>query len=207
MAEDVCSDVALALAELCIQNYDTETVAGLVGTTHAAAWQQMTPGEFNARYFLEVVAGSMEKPNSVFKKKEAVQVAQAIGQFAQAAPGAALRIMLRVLEQAFTEVTIKPEDWDALDQEITATLQRGNSVQGAGGQAQGGQGGAPQQQNIQQVLQNAPPEFKQKIVQLAQQGPQGEAQIKQLVQQYMQTQGGGGQPQPQQQQAQPQPRQ
>ena len=38
---------------------------------------------FTQKYSVNVVAGSMEKPNSVFKKKEAIEVAQVVGQFAR----------------------------------------------------------------------------------------------------------------------------
>ena len=64
----------------------------------------------------------IEKPNSVFKKKEAIQVAQAIGQFASSAPMTSMKVALRVLEQAFTEVVIKPEDWDLMEKEMEMNM-------------------------------------------------------------------------------------
>jgi hypothetical protein len=123
--EDTVADLALALAELSVQNYDQEDVASLVGDDLAQSWQQMDVKTFTKKYSVDIVAGSMEKPNSVFRKKEAIEVAQAVGQFARAAPGAVTQIMLRVLEQAFTEVAIKPEDWQALTQEVNANMQKG----------------------------------------------------------------------------------
>ena len=93
--------------------------------------------KFTQRYSVNVVAGSMEKPNSVFKKKEAIEVAQAVGQFARAAPGSVTKIMLGVLQKAFTEVAIKPEDWEMLTSEINASMQKGAP---AGGAAPGGAG-------------------------------------------------------------------
>lgn len=184
VVEDVVADIAHSLAELCVQNLTQQDVADLVGQTFAMAWQQMSVAEFNGRYSIEIVAGSMEKPNSVFKKQEAVQIAQAVGQFAQAAPGATLQIMLRVLEQAFTEVVIKPEDWQAINQEIQAKTAQG--VGAPQGTAEGPQSapatadqgaapptngqGAPQQSPIAQILANLPPEIKQQVVMMKQQG-------------------------------------
>jgi hypothetical protein len=186
VVEDVVAAIAHSLAELSVQNLTQDDVVNLVGPTFALAWRQMSMVEFNGRYSVEIVAGSMEKPNSVFKKKEAVQIAQAVGQFAQAAPGATLQIMLRVLEQAFTEVVIKPEDWQAITQEMQAktaqgvgapqgTAQGPQSVQGGAPAQPGAQGGQPQQgaqgQNpIAQILANLPPEIKQQVVAMKQQG-------------------------------------
>ena len=126
--EDAVADMAYSLAELCIQHYTQEDVAGLIGEKLAEGWMQMSLEEFRANVNITLVAGSMEKPNSVFKKKEAVQIAQAVGQFAQAAPGSSLKIMIKVLEKAFTEVNVTPEDWDSINAEIEATMQKGIST-------------------------------------------------------------------------------
>lgn len=166
--EDCVGAVAESLAELCVQFYNTEDVANLVGVSYAQAWRQMSVEEFRSTININIVAGSLEKPTSVFKKKEAVEIAQAVGQFAKAAPGAALRIILKVLEQAFTEVVIKDEDWAAMDKEIEANLQRGNNAPGGGGQDQ------------MQAAQQLPDQVKQQVVQMKQQGVPDE-QIKQFV--------------------------
>lgn len=195
--EDVTADVGLALAELCVQNLDNQDVQRLVGKTLAASWKQMSPEQFRSTYDLEIVAGSMEKPNSVFKKKEAVQVAQALGQFAQAAPGATLTIMLKVIQDAFTDVVIKPEDWAMLKSEVSASMRQGDSTTGAQG-PQGGQPGAGgmDPNKIKQLFMNLPPQMQQKVVQMHQQGVPA-AQIVAQVQQMMgggQQQQSGGQP-------------
>lgn len=192
VVEDVIADVASALAELAVQNMSQDEVEGLVGKTLAAAWENMTLQEFRANFNIEVVAGTTEKKNSVFKKKEAVQIAQVLGQFASAAPATSMKIMLKVLEQAFTEVVIMPEDWDMLEKEIDANLKKGNTEPGAGGQpgveGQPADGGSP----IQQALQNLPPKVKQQVVQMKQEGKSDE-EIKQfLMQAVQQAQGGGG---------------
>lgn len=164
VVEDVVADIAMSLAEMCIQHYTTEEVAGLIGPKLASGWKQMDIATFHSNYSLRVVAGSMEKPNSVFKKKEAVQIAQALGQFAQAAPGATLEIMLRTFEQAFTDVVIKPEDWDRLRAEVQSHMQANTAPSGQAAPPGGGGG------DLQAQLQNLPTEVKQRVVQMKQQG-------------------------------------
>lgn len=203
--EDTTADIGLALAELCVQEYDEEDVAKLVGKQLAQGWKQMAPEQFRSTYDLEIVAGSMEKPNSVFKKKEAIQIAQALGQFAQAAPGAVLTIMLDMMSQAFTDVVIKPEHWAMLQQEVAASMKKGDSTTGGGG-------GDPSQQqpggDIKQLLMSLPPQEQQKIMQMKQQGKSAQ-EIIQYAQSVAQQGQGQQQPpqQPQQQQSGAQPAQ
>lgn len=184
--EDTVADMALALAECAVQNYDMEDVTSLVGQEHAQTWEQMSVDQFTAKYSVNIVSGSMEKPNSVFRKKEAIEVAQAVGQFARAAPGAVSKIMLRVLEQAFTEVVIKKEDWEALDQEIQATMMKGQVQPGQPGQPQSGGGaqpGAPAQpemdkQKIIDAAQKLPDDKKAQVMQMSNSGAQPQDIIK-----------------------------
>jgi hypothetical protein len=172
--EDTVADVALSLAELCVQNMSAEEVASLVGDDMAQNWEQMSVQVFTQKYSVNVVAGSMEKPNSVFKKKEAIEVAQAVGQFARAAPGAVTQIMLRVLSQAFTEVAIKPEDWDMLTNEINASMQKGAPEGSVPGGAQG-QPGRPaavgaDAQALMERARSASPAAKQQVVAMSNAG-------------------------------------
>lgn len=203
VVEDCIGDMANALAELAVQNMDQKEVEGLVGAALAKDWKEISVEHFQANFNMEVVAGTTEKKNSVFKKKEAIQVAQAIGQFASAAPITSMKIMLKVLEQAFTEVVITPEDWDALEEEMEAMARKGDSVTGAGGAAAGGPdaagGGGG---DIAAQLMNAPPEVKQQIVMMKQQGMPDEAILAKA--QELLGAGGGAPPQGPQQQA-PQP--
>lgn len=157
--EDVMEDVCTSLAELAVQNADEQMIAGLIGRVEAANWRQMDVATFNAMHSIEIVAGSVEKPTSVFKKKEAVQVAQAIGQFANSAPGATLKIILRLLQQAFTEVVIHPEDWDSIEQEVAAQATKGVSAPGSaqtGPQLPAPPNGAPSGTDLQQQGQQQP---------------------------------------------------
>ena len=178
VVEDVMADLCKALLEQCVQNMTKEEVVGLVGAKLADAWANMTLAEYNRRFALELVPGTSEKPNSVFKKKEAIQVAQAIGQFASAAPMTSMKVALRVLEQAFTEVVIKPEDWDLMEKEMMANMQRGNSTGAAAppqpGQNQPGPGTGPPPPGgpggIPPELDKLPPEVKQQAMQMKAQG-------------------------------------
>jgi hypothetical protein len=199
--------------EQCVQNMTKEEVIGLVGSKIGEAWTNMTLDRFNQQYAFDIVPGTSEKPNSIFKKKEAVQIVQAIGQFASAAPVSSMKVALRVLEQAFTEVVIKPEDWDVMEQEMSMQAQRGNSTGApappqpggsgspAGGPpAPGGAGGAPKPpggapagapapaSGIPPELANLPPEVKNQVMHMHQQGLPAE-QIAQYLQQQVQAQG------------------
>lgn len=178
--EETTEALVWSLAEMLIQFADQQFVDGIIGQANAVGWQQMDVQSFNSTYSCEVIAGSIEKPTSAFKKKEAVQVAQALGQFANAAPGAVLKVMLRVLEQAFTEVVIKKEDWDSIDQEIAAGQQKGVStgVMPNGAAAPGGgQPGQPAQPGQSQsgidipgILQKLPTDVKARIIQMSKAG-------------------------------------
>lgn len=204
VVEDCIADVAQSLCELCVQNADPEFVEGMIGKSLAQNWQNMSVAEFNSMYNIEVVAGTTEKPNSTFKKKEAVQIAQALGQFASAAPLSSMMIMLRVLEQAFTEVTIKPEDWDMLEKEATANMQKGVSTGGQQPNGAAAPGGDPNDQ-IKQQLMNLPPEVKQEAMQMKQAG-KSDQEIEQFLMGKIQGGGGqGGAPQTPQQAAPQQP--
>jgi hypothetical protein len=199
VVEDVLADLCKALLEQCVQNMSKDEVTTLVGSKLAEPWVNMTRDQYNTKFALDIVPGTSEKPNSVFKKKEAIQVAQAIGQFASAAPMTSMKVALRVLEQAFTEVVIKPEDWDLMEQEMVANLARGNST-GAQAPPQPGQnqpsaategGGAS---GIPPELANLPPEVKQKVMQMHAQGAAPEEIAAFLKQAVAQTQGGGAPP-------------
>jgi len=170
--EDIVADLALALAELAVQNYNQDDVADLVGDDLSQAWIPMDVRTFTQKFSVEIVAGSMEKPNSAFRKKEAIEVAQAVGQFARAAPGAVTQIMLRVLSGAFTEVAIKPEDWALLNQEVNANLQKGLSQgQQPGQPAPQGQG---QPQNPRDAMmaqaKTLPPDAQKQVVAMGNSG-------------------------------------
>jgi hypothetical protein len=163
--EDAIADFAVAVAEISVQVFDKVTVAGLIGEELAQGWENLTPADLHAQYTVSVVAGSIEKPTSVFKKKEAVEIVQSIGQFSKVAPGATLLIILRVLQSAFTEVVIKPEEWKILEQ---AVMQGTQPMGGAPGGPPGAGGGNPDQ--MKQMLMQLPASVKMSAMQMQQQG-------------------------------------
>jgi hypothetical protein len=76
-------------------------------------------------------------------------------------------VILRVLENAFTEVNIKPEEWKALQAGVA------QSAQAQGGPPGGGGGGSPDQQapgDLQQAAMSLPPDVKAKAMQMKAQG-------------------------------------
>jgi hypothetical protein len=184
--EDTIADFAISVAEIAVQVFDKVTVAGLIGEQLAEGWENCTPSDLHAQYTISVVAGSIEKPTSVFKKKEAVEIVQSIGQFSKVAPGATLLIILRVLQNAFTEVVIKPEEWKVLEDAVM------QGTQAASPQGGGGQGGMPSKEQLMAL----PPEVKSQAMQMQQHGASQE-QVIQFLQQQVQKmgqQGGGGAP-------------
>jgi hypothetical protein len=128
--EDMIADLCHGISEIAISNLVAEDIALEIGAIHAKHWREMDVPTFNSNISVQIVAGSIEKPTSVFKKQEAVQIVQAIGQFANSAPGVTLKIILKVLEKAFTEVVISKEDWEQIAQEVAAMQTRGVSTQG-----------------------------------------------------------------------------
>jgi hypothetical protein len=195
VVEDVMADLCKALLEQCVQNMSKNEVEGLIGKKLSEGWQNMSLEEYNKRF--------------------AIQVAQAIGQFASAAPMTSMKVALRVLEQAFTEVVIKPEDWDLMEKEMEMNMMRGNST-GANAPPQPGQNGPPPPQpgggapvpggggpgaapaapgGIPPELANLPPEIKKKVMEMHAAGAPPE-QIAQLLKQAVGAQGAPGAPPP-----------
>lgn len=128
IVEEAMEDLGWAITEILVSKYSKEEVIEMVGQTKGAAFQPMSVPEFNRSYRMEIAAGSIEKPNSVNKRQEAMQIAQALGQVANAAPGTALTLLLRMFKEAFTGFLVKDEDWAMLTQETRANLQKGVST-------------------------------------------------------------------------------
>lgn len=168
--EDCLADLAYSMAEIAVQRLSKDQVAALIGSSNAEAWKEMDVATFNATYNVELVVGSVEKPTSIFKKKEAVEVGQVIGQFAKATP-MAIVVALRVLEQAFTEVVIKPEDWKAIEQSLQQGLTKPMGPEGE-----------TEQNYDKQAYQKLPPEVKQQVLDMRKQGASPE-QIKEFLDQ------------------------
>ncbi len=135
--EEFIGRIYYNVAYLCARFMSKPEVAGLIGPTLAAVWRQVDdPRELATMFTMRVVGGSTTKPTSAFKQQVAIQIGQVLGQFVQAAPGAITKIILKLFEQAYDEVGISQEDWDALDAEVNARL-------GIEAQSASPDGGAP----------------------------------------------------------------
>jgi hypothetical protein len=147
--EDWLSNIAWALAQLCLMYMPVEMVSTLIGQTQAQGWRNLQPDEIKSLYrTFGVAAGSTTKPTSQFKKQEAIQIGQVLGQFASASP-AVILVMLKVMERAFDEVVIRQEDWQLIEQSVQMAMMPQPAPAGPG-QTDPAQGqptqGQPQQQ-------------------------------------------------------------
>lgn len=155
--EDWIGCIAEGLGMLCVQFMDEGMVKEILGDQYVAAWQNMSPRELLGRFGMRVVGGSTVKPTSAAKKQDAVQVAQALGQFVQASPMVVLT-MLQVMASAFNEISMTDEDWKKLNASVEQAITQATQ------QPQPGQ--APPQQG--QAGPQLPPEIEQQVVQIAQ---------------------------------------
>lgn len=175
--EDLVGKIYWMIAQMCVQFMSPETVAQVLGLRQAQGWTTMTAEEFRQRFVARVVGGTSTKPTSQAKKKEALEIAQILGQFASATP-AAVVVALKVFESAFDEIVIKEEDWKSIQDSITAQLQRGNS--NPGDPASSGDTSA---QQVEQAIDQLPQQAKQMLGQMLAQGVPIRQAVQQVVQQ------------------------
>lgn len=179
LIEDFIGDVMWNVCMLCLMNWEREDVLPLIGKECADYWQRITDSRmFDSELNMRVEGGSIGKPNSREKKKQAVELGQVLGQFASGAPGVVIP-MIKMFERAFDEVIISDEEWQFIFKTIEQSLMKAGS--GPGGeqqqQQQGAQGGGGDQEaQLREVIDRLPPEAKQQLEQLVQQGmPPSEA--------------------------------
>jgi inactivated superfamily I helicase len=86
--------------------------------------QVTDPRDFETRVVVRVEGGSTDKPTSTQKKKQALQLGQILGQFANAAPATVI-VMLKMFEAAFDEFEIEDNEWDMILQTMMQALQKG----------------------------------------------------------------------------------
>lgn len=126
--EDSLADLFHTMLEIVVSKYSKEQIEQLVGMKMAATFENMSVREFNQRFTFEIAAGSTEKPTSDNKRREAIELSQAIGQVGQAAPATTLQIMFRMFRQAFNIFTFTREDEAMLTKEAQANLTKGVST-------------------------------------------------------------------------------
>lgn len=180
LIEDFIGDIMWNVLMLCLMKWDKEDVEALVGTQYAASWKRLEASEFNTDYHMRVEGGSVSKPNSETKKKMAMELAQVLGQFANAAPALVI-IMLKMIERSFNEVVINDEEWAMVMETMQMALTKAGS--GPGGEAeqtdQGTQTAQSDEQlkeQLRQQIASLPPQAQQELEALVQQGvPPAEA--------------------------------
>ena len=175
--EDVLGRIGYKIGHMCIKYMSDDEVMKLIGKERATVWTQFKPTieQYGSYFGITTLGGSTLKPTSATKKQQAIQISQAIGQFAQATP-LALVVMLKILERAFDEVVVTKEDW----QMITDSIMQ---------QMQANQGGGDPTQVLQQIaerLDTLPPEAKAKIAELFAKGVPFQKIMALLVQQQQQ---------------------
>jgi hypothetical protein len=173
LVEDFVAEVMWNVIILCMMNWEEEDVLPLVGQKYQGIWQRVTdPREFTSLFSPRVESGSMEKPNSAGKQEEAIKVGQVMGQFAGAAPGIILPL-IKMFSRTFPDAQFTDEEMDFIMQTIQMGLTKAGA--GPGGEEQG-PSDDEMRAEITQRVQSLPPEAKQKLQQLVQQGvPPAEA--------------------------------
>jgi hypothetical protein len=153
--EEAVGGVLWLVAQMCLQNMSAEEVQMLCG--EGEAWQKVDPREISMRFTPRVVGGSTMKPTSRAKKEQAMQMAQALGQFARATP-AAILVALKTLQQAFdNDLVINDKDWQMVIDGITSAIESQQAQAQAQAQSAQQQGqGAPQGAQGARGASNAP---------------------------------------------------
>jgi hypothetical protein len=152
--EDSVGTVLWLTAQMCMQFMEKQEVITLVGEELGSQWETMNATDIRRLFTPRVVGGSTLKPTSRAKKEQALQISQIIGQFTRATPIAAV-VALKVLSQAFDNVTVSQEDWELIYKGIMKEVQGPSPEQQQAEQMdqQGAQQGADRQQ--QRMLEMA----------------------------------------------------
>lgn len=199
--EDWVGAIGWMICQLCLQFMPPEQVAYLIGDVPAQDFKTMTAQDIRTTFCPRVIGGSTQKQTSKAKKDEAIKLGQVLGQFVNTPAGPiVLKIMLKMLSQAFDEVTIDKEDWDKIAMAIPGPSVDGEgaptgapmppgSVQpnaGAvppGGAPPAGAGGPPGQgDQMQQLLAALPMNLKQQAAQEIQGGADPRAALMKAMQ-------------------------
>lgn len=191
--EETIGDVGWKIAQLCLRFMSPETVKQLIGLDVTNVWTPLNSLTDYTRFSMTVVGGSTQKLSSTAKKQESIQLGQVLSQFAKAAPASVLKTTLRMFSNAFDDMEIREEDWDAIAQEAAAVVQQGAPpIPGmpAGGGAPAGPAGAggpatapPPMLQIAQALQAMPPQLLQAIGMMLAKGVPPMAIMQQLASQ------------------------
>lgn len=125
-----------SMCELVVSKMTSAQINQILTTEDAQKFKSLSVTEFNRQHNLVIAAGSIEKPTSSSKKKEAVQIIQMLGQFGTAAPRTVLSLVTRLLRSAFSKTLVTDDDLQKLEEEGLAAMQKGVSTPQQGGQPQ-----------------------------------------------------------------------
>lgn len=182
LIEDVIADIMWNVTMLCLMNWEQEDVAPLIGEECAGYWQKVLDNRmFDTMLNMRVEGGSTGKPNSREMKQQTIQLGQALGQFANAAPAAVL-VILKMFERSFPEFVIEDREWELIEQTMMQSLMKAGAGPGGADQqggtpppANGAQGGQADQQ-VRQRIEALSPEAKAQLEKMVQAGmPPSEA--------------------------------
>jgi hypothetical protein len=109
-----------------------EAVTQMIGIDVSQFWKPMDNIHDLSKLSLTVAGGSTQKLSTQAKKQEAVQVGQILSQFSRAAPASVLKVTLRLFSQAFDDLEIRQEDWDAIAEEAAKVVGQGAPAQPGG---------------------------------------------------------------------------
>lgn len=136
--EDSIGDVGWKMAQMCLRFMPAEVVQQLIGIDVSHFWKPMDNIHDYNSLSINVSGGSTQKLSTQAKKQEAVQVGQILSQFSRAAPASVLKVTLRLFSQAFDDMEIRQEDWDAITEEASKVLEQGApQMPGQGGMPNG----------------------------------------------------------------------
>lgn len=114
--------IGWGIAQICLQFMTQENILEILGNDYAQNWRNYTPEEIKTTFSLQVVGGSTQRPNSIAKQQQALQITQLLGQFASATPMIVL-VMLRMLARAFDNFIVREEDIVMIIESIQQQMQ------------------------------------------------------------------------------------
>lgn len=160
--EDFLGRVFYGVAFCCAQFMPADQVAMLIGDEAAAQWQTHTAQELRGMFACSAVGGSTQKPSSNAKREYALELGNLLSKLAQYAPSVVLETTMQLFDNAFDELHMPHNAFLRIEEEAKAALQRGNSTQGAGGDAapSGNSAMAPSMEEVAAVVDTLPPEAK-----------------------------------------------
>lgn len=162
--EDFLGRVMYGVAFCVAQFMSVEQVTELIGSKKAENWRTYDAAELRSVYKCQAVGGSTQKPSSESKRQYAMELGNILGKMAQFAPSVVLETTMELFDNAFDELHLPDDAFKRIAEEAKLAMQRGNSTQGAQGNASPdnalSQSGMPSLEEVAAVVDTLPPEAK-----------------------------------------------